>query len=372
LVATSAISTSAPTHSVIADSVNSPPAADHTLRNTLIALGLLALLFVIVAGAYIGYRIRRGRTNGKFFTFFACCATPFSRKEKDYPFQPTPPLYDFENGMSARVDVDEKSRWTKTQSHADPAFGNGPGRQWGKVSAMTAGFMASVKKPKFMRRDSDVIEIIPPRWAGNNTMPVPSESVPPPPPAKVGLPPGIKSPEQQQYEPYEQYQYQYQPQRGTRDFSQRQSQLSFGTRPRSVTQSSKDRLSVTSSEAAVIENHRRQSTRYSQAISVESAPRFRTVISWVNHQTNRIYKAPARPEDEDEVPIIPARYRRQSKPMSEVSDNSLPSALLHHPGVRVPVPNGSVVASEELDAALVRSASRGTGLSNGKRGPWDR
>ncbi|RFU28860.1 hypothetical protein B7463_g7478, partial [Scytalidium lignicola] len=76
--------------------------------------------------------------------------------------------------------------------------------------------------------------------------------------------------------------------------------------------------------------------------SVESAPRFRSISSWVTQQTNRIDKRHKSNETVPKVPDIPAS-------VSHLRKSSDDPAFQHHPGDEVEISKGSRVPSEILD-----------------------
>src|SRR5204863_5995974 len=103
-------------------------------------------------------------------------------------------------------------------------------------------------------------------------------------------------------------------------------------------------------------------SRTSDATSVDSIPRFRTVHSWVNQQTSRIEQAQARKVavTEQPVPEIPASYmnttakaRRETRIIKGAS-TEMATVFEMHPGDEVVYKGTSRIPSEVLDAKFGR------------------
>jgi hypothetical protein len=89
-------------------------------------------------------------------------------------------------------------------------------------------------------------------------------------------------------------------------------------------------------------------TVYTEA-SVESAPRFRTVNSWVAQQSNRVEK---QQQTNAEVPAIPAIPLPLQAGVDHQRKPSEDPAFRAHPGDEIPISGGSRVPSEILDKTI--------------------
>jgi hypothetical protein len=122
-------------------------------------------------------------------------------------------------------------------------------------------------------------------------------------------------------------------------------------------------------------------SRYSVATSVESAPRFRTVNSWVSSQASRAQRKVGRSKENDTMPLVPEKYKFGTPipptpaDQEEEEDNydadglkrathvtqTTATQFRYHPGEEVKYGEGSVIESEVLDANFMPVAFAGLG-----------
>jgi hypothetical protein len=93
---------------------------------------------------------------------------------------------------------------------------------------------------------------------------------------------------------------------------------------------------------------RDRDTIYTQA-SVESAPRFRTVNSWVAQQSSRVER---QQQSNDEVPAMPSLPLPLQAGVDHQRKPSEDPAFRAHPGDEIPISGGSRVPSEILDKTI--------------------
>ena len=93
---------------------------------------------------------------------------------------------------------------------------------------------------------------------------------------------------------------------------------------------------------------RDRDTIYTQA-SVDSAPRFRTVNSWVAQQSNRVER---QQQSNDEVPAMPSLPLPLQAGVDHQRKPSEDPAFRAHPGDEIPISGGSRVPSEILDKTI--------------------
>jgi hypothetical protein len=93
---------------------------------------------------------------------------------------------------------------------------------------------------------------------------------------------------------------------------------------------------------------RDRDTVYTQA-SIESAPRFRTVNSWVAQQSNRVER---QQQSNDEVPAMPAIPLPLQAGVDHKRKPSEDPVFRAHPGDEIPISGGSRVPSEILDKTI--------------------
>jgi hypothetical protein len=93
---------------------------------------------------------------------------------------------------------------------------------------------------------------------------------------------------------------------------------------------------------------RDRDTVYTQA-SMESAPRFRTVNSWVAQQSSRVER---QRQSNDEVPAMPPIPLPLQAGVNHHRKPSEDPAFRAHPGDEIPIPGGSRVPSEILDKTI--------------------
>jgi hypothetical protein len=93
---------------------------------------------------------------------------------------------------------------------------------------------------------------------------------------------------------------------------------------------------------------RDRDTVYTQA-SIESAPRFRTVNSWVAQQSSRVER---QQQSDAEVPAMPAIPLPLQVGVDHQRNPSEDPAFKAHPGDEIPISRGSRVPSEILDKTI--------------------
>jgi len=102
------------------------------------------------------------------------------------------------------------------------------------------------------------------------------------------------------------------------------------------------RKSTTSSKYSWAQSANNRDTQYTN-VSVESAPHYRTVNSWVSHQAGRTVMQPSQ---EDGVPKVPAMPFPLQVHQRNKSSNP---AFRHHPGNEIEFQNRSRIPSHILD-----------------------
>jgi len=93
---------------------------------------------------------------------------------------------------------------------------------------------------------------------------------------------------------------------------------------------------------------RDRDTVYTQA-SIETAPRFRTVNSWVAQQSSRLEKQPQTDIPVPAIPFIPTSLQAGYDHQRKASEDP---AFRAHPGDEIPISKGSRVPSEILDRKI--------------------
>jgi hypothetical protein len=83
--------------------------------------------------------------------------------------------------------------------------------------------------------------------------------------------------------------------------------------------------------------------------SVESAPRFRTINSWVAQQSSRVERKRQSEKEVPDVPEIPLPLQIGSNHQRKSSEEP---AFMHHPGQELVISRGSRVPSEILDKKI--------------------
>lgn len=84
-------------------------------------------------------------------------------------------------------------------------------------------------------------------------------------------------------------------------------------------------------------------------VSTESAPRFRSVNSWVAQQSNRVERQVQSDKELPSMPIIPLALQAG---VAHGRNNSDDQAFKHHPGEEVDINSGSRIASTVLDDTI--------------------
>lgn len=95
--------------------------------------------------------------------------------------------------------------------------------------------------------------------------------------------------------------------------------------------------------------------------SIETAPRFRTVNSWVAHQTTEVERQKIVASHIPDMPPIPAQLQSDVAPIRHQRQESDISAFNYHPGDEVRIASGSRVPSSVLDRKFGSYISRSTG-----------
>jgi hypothetical protein len=93
---------------------------------------------------------------------------------------------------------------------------------------------------------------------------------------------------------------------------------------------------------------RDRDTVYTQA-SVETAPRFRTVNSWVAQQSSRVERQQETNAEAPAMPLIPLSLQAGADHQRKASEDP---AFRAHPGDEIPISRGSRVPSEILDKTI--------------------
>ena len=83
--------------------------------------------------------------------------------------------------------------------------------------------------------------------------------------------------------------------------------------------------------------------------SVESAPRFRTINSWVAQQTSRVERKRQSDKEIPDMPDIPLQLQIGADHQRKPSEDP---AFMHHPGQELVISRGSRVPSEILDKKI--------------------